>query len=411
MTNSSNKRYQKTGLKKPKYEVADVVSGFARKHQEKFGVTTSQKRILENVLHCRTMGMGGHASQCDHCEHIEISYNSCRDRHCPKCQSLYKAQWLENRRADLLPVKYLHSVFTLPHELNDLILYNKRVLLNALFTAVKHTLTLFSKDPTYGLVGQVGFTSVLHTWDQKMNLHYHLHCVLPAGVFGQGDNSWIPARYKFLFPVKAMSKVFRGKYVSMVRNAYNNGKLNLSGKVARLGDPSMFSALLSSVMAKDWVVFSKTPFKSPSFVLDYLGRYTHRVAISNNRIVKVSDQRALFTYKKRNFKGQRYSCETEICDLEGEAFIQRFLLHELPSGFMRIRHFGFMGNNCKKDKLRHIRVAIGASPSSIKPTKKRSAAQLMLDLTGIDITLCGKCKKGKLYSGPHCQDQIRQNLR
>ena len=265
-------------------------------------------------------------------------------------------------------------VFLLYHELNDLILYNKKVLLNALFSAVKHTLNLFSGDPKYGLVGQLGFTSVLHTWDQKMNLHYHLHCIVPAGVYNQTENHWVPARYKFLFPVKAMSKVFRGKYVSMVRNAYNNGKLNLFGKTAYLNDPTMFSQVLSSVMDKDWVVFTKAPFKSPRFVLDYLGRYTHRVAISNNRIIKVSDQRALFTYKKQNFKGQQYSCETKICNLEGEAFIQRFLLHELPSGFMRIRHFGFMGNNCKKNKLQRIRVSIGVSESPVKPTPKKSTA-------------------------------------
>ncbi|MCP4136991.1 MAG: IS91 family transposase [bacterium] len=395
MTNQSNKTVQKTGLKK-RFEVADVVFDFAKKHQEKYGATSSQKRILENILHCRTIGMGGHVNQCDHCRNIEISYNSCRNRHCPKCQSLYKERWLEDRRADLLPMKYLHSVFTLPHELNDLILYNKKVLLNALFAAVKHALNLFSKDPEYGLIGQLGFTSVLHTWDQKMNLHYHLHCILPAGVYSQEEVTWISAKYKFLFPVKAVSKVFRGKYVSLLRSAYNKGKLNFPGKIAPLGDPSMFSALLSSVMAKDWVVFTKQPFKSPDFVLDYLGRYTHRVAISNNRIVEISDQRVLFTYRKRNFKSKRYACKTEICDLKGEAFISRFLLHELPSGFMRIRHFGFMGNNCKKNKLQQIRFVIGAEPTPLKPFKKRSTAQLMFDVTGIDITLCSKCKKGKL---------------
>jgi hypothetical protein len=293
-------------------------------------------------------------------------------------------------------VDYLHSVFTLPHELNYLILYNKKVLLNALFTAVKQTLTLFSQDPQYGLVGQLGFTSVLHTWDQKMNLHYHLHCIIPAGVYQSENSAWIPARYKFLFPVKALSKVFRGKYVSMVRKAWQDGDLTLSGQVADLKNPEIFSALLSAVMEKDWVVFSKRPFKSPSFVLDYLGRYTHKVAISNHRITEITAQRVLFNYKERHFKGQSYRCQTKVCHLEGETFIQRFLLHELPSGFRRIRHFGFMGNNCKQKVLQRIRSVVGESSPTSKPSKKRSPAQLMLDLTGIDITLCSKCKIGKL---------------
>jgi hypothetical protein len=396
MSKQSYKSDQQPGLKRPRHEVADVVWTFAQKHQEKYQTTHSQRRILEDILHCRTLGMGGHSNQCDHCQQIEISYNSCRNRHCPKCQSLYKARWLEDRKADLLPVGYLHNVFTLPHELNDLILYNKKVLLNALFTAVKQTLTLFSKDPNYGLVGQLGFTSILHTWDQKMNLHYHLHCIIPAGVYQQDSNAWIPARYKFLFPVKALSKVFRGKYVSMIRKAYQRGDLNLYGRVADLKNPEIFSSLLSTVMKKDWVVFSKPPFKSPGFVLDYLGRYTHKVAISNHRIADISGQRVLFVYKDRQFKGQHYSCQTKLCNLEGETFIQRFLLHELPSGFMRIRHFGFMGNNCKKKSLQQIRSAVGKPSTASKSSKQRSPAQLMLDLTGIDITLCSKCKIGKL---------------
>lgn len=396
MTKNSIKPNQTPGLRRPLHEVADVVLNFAKKHQKRYQTTSSQKRILEDILHCRTLGMGGHSNQCDYCSHLEISYNSCRNRHCPKCQSLYKARWLEDRRADLLPVAYLHSVFTLPHELNDLILYNKKRLLNLLFTAVKQTFTLFSQDPEYGLVGQLGFTSVLHTWDQKMNLHYHLHCIIPAGVYQQDSNSWIPARYKFLFPVKALSKVFRGKYVSLIRKAWQKGELNLSGKLADLKNPEVFSALLAAVMKKEWVVFSKPPFKSPAFVLDYLGRYTHKVAISNHRLTDISEQQVTFTYKDRQFKGQQYSCQTKFCHLEGESFLQRFLLHELPSGFRRIRHFGFMGNNCKQKSLQRIRSAVGEASTPSTPSKKRSTVQLMLDLTGIDITLCSQCGIGRL---------------
>lgn len=394
MTKILCKADQKSGLKRPRHEVADVVYRFARKRPEKFKATTSQKRILEDILYCRTAGMGGHTNQCDHCRHMETSYNSCRNRHCPKCQSLAKANWLENRRADLLPVRYLHCVFTLPHEFNDLILRNKRGLLNTLFAAVKDTLNLFSRDPRYGLVGQLGFTSVLHTWDQKMNLHYHLHCIIPAGVYQQGESAWIPVKYKFLFPVKALSKVFRGKYVGMVRKAYDSGDLDVSGTDLRT--PAVFSRLLDSVMKKEWVVFAKTPFKSPAFVLDYLGRYTHRVAISNHRITEISDRRVLFIYRKRDFKGQKYTSKTKICNLDGETFIRRFLLHELPTGFMRIRHFGFLGNNCRKSRLEQIRRSIGAPLKLSKTPEKKSTVQLMFDLTGIDITLCSECGIGKL---------------
>jgi len=395
MTKRSIKVVQKKGLNKPRHEVADVVLRFGKKFQEKHKMTYSQKRILEDILHCRTVGMGGHTNQCNHCRHIEISYNSCRNRHCPKCQSLAKASWLAARRADLLPVQYLHSVFTLPHELNDLILHNKKVLLSNLFKAVQQTLNLFSRDPKYGLVGQLGFTSVLHTWDQKLNLHYHLHCILPAGVYQPGHAAWKAAKYKFLFPVRAVSKVFRGKYVSLLRKSYQDEELSFSGTVSHLKAPGSFSKLLSAVMGKSWVVFTKPPFKSPAFVLDYLGRYTHRVAISNHRIAGISEKKVSFIYKKRDFKGGRYKSQTQVCHLPGEIFIRRFLLHELPSGFMRIRHFGFLGNNCKKERLGDIRTAIGVT-SVAEPPEKRSTAQIMLELTGIDITLCSKCRVGTL---------------
>lgn len=396
MTKSSSRSILDSGLNRPEHEVADIVFKFSRKYQDTYEVSVTQKRILDDILYCRTVGMGGHVSRCDQCSHLEISYNSCRNRHCPKCQSLYKARWLEDRRADLLPVKYLHCVFTLPHELNDLILYNKKVLLKALFSAVKHTLSLFSQDPQYGLVGQLGYTAVLHTWDQKMNLHYHLHCIVPAGVYQRDEGTWIEAPHKFLFPVKALSRVFKGKYVSLIRNAYKRGNLHFSGTVDHLNNPAMFSDLLSAVMAKEWVVYAKRPFKSAAFVLDYLGRYTHRVAIANHRLVDISDRRVQFSYKVRNFKGKRYTCKTEICDLSGEAFLQRFLLHELPCGFMRIRHFGFLGNKVKKETLKAIRGTLGESPPKKKKVLKRSTAELMLELTGIDITLCSKCKQGKL---------------
>jgi hypothetical protein len=264
--------------------VADVVLQYGKQYQAAHQTTDSQKRILENILFCRTIGMGGHASQCETCNYMDISYNSCRDRHCPKCQSLNKARWLEARKAELLPVGYFHNVFTLPHELNPLILYNKVVLLNALFKAVRNTLNAFSENPKHHLTGQLGFTSVLHTWNQKMNLHYHLHCIIPAGVYVKKENQWLDAPKSFLFPVKALFPVFKAKYVSLVRRAYNAGQLKFPPKIKHLESKSAFSGLLSTIMEKNVVVYSKRSFQSPQCVFDYLGQYTHRVAISNHRI-------------------------------------------------------------------------------------------------------------------------------
>ncbi len=371
-------------------EIADIFNCYKKEFLSRYKVTPEQKRIMEDITHCRTLAMGGHACKCDHCSHIEISYNSCRNRHCPKCQALNKARWLEGRVADLLPVAYVHGVFTLPHELNSLILYNKKLLLNALFSVVSATLKSFARNNQNGLNGDLGFTAVLHTWNQKLFPHYHLHCVIPSGVYQAFENRWVPTKYRFLFPVKALSKVFRGKMVSYCRRAFKEGKLIFPDRIQHLEHPDTFSALLSTLMEKDWVVYAKQPFKSPKFVLDYLGRYTHRVAISNNRILSMDDHTIRFTYKDR-----KNGYQTRVCPLPVDQFIKRFLCHELPSGFMRIRHFGFLGNAAKTKRLKAIRILLGETPPKEKKQRK-TTAQLMLETTGIDITLCSKCGLGRL---------------
>ena len=347
---------------------------------------------MEDIEGCRTALMGGHTNQCDSCGFTDISYNSCRNRHCPKCQALNKARWLEARERELLPVKYFHLVFTVPHELNPLFVTNKRILLGGLFKTVNNTLREFCRNPRYRLDGQLGYTAVLHTWDQKLGPHYHLHLIVPAGVWCKQTAQWQPARYRFLFPVKAMSIVFRAKLVSHIRRMYRKNALVFPGKAACYARPEPFSDLLSLVMAKPWVVYAKRPFKSPKFVLDYLGRYTHRVAISNNRITSIDNGKVCFTYKQRQRGG---SMEFRTCQLDVDQFIRRFLIHELPVGFMRIRHFGFLGNACKTKNLEIIRRLLNVQPNPEK-TNKKSTAQLMLDLTGIDITRCPKCKQGSL---------------
>lgn len=374
----------------PRLEVADIIRRFGQRYLTHHRVSYGGLKILRDIEYCRTHQMGGHKRACDTCSHETIAYNSCGNRHCPKCGVLNKVRWLEARSAELLPVKYFHGVFTVPHALNGLIAYNKKILLNELFKAVRDTLNTFAADPKYELTGQWGCTMVLHTWDQKLNPHFHIHAVIPAGVYLKDKERWINAKYRFLYPVQAMSKVFRGKLVRAIRRRYNAGQLQFPGTISHLSQKTAMAALLSEVMAKPWVVYCKMPFKSAKFVLDYLGRYTHRVAISNHRLESIEHNTITFKYKNR-----KKNYRTEYCQLKSDQFIQRFLSHELPSGFMRIRHFGFLGNANKTKTLTKIRHLIGTAPTALK-RKKRTANEIMAALTGIDISLCPKCMAGHL---------------
>ena len=373
-------------------EVADIFMRYGKAFRSRHKLTRQQHRIMEDITFCRTLGMGEHHLNCDHCDHMDISYNSCRNRHCPKCGALNKARWLEARTSDLLPVSYAHGVFTLPHDLNPLIMYNKKLILNALFRTVNATLKAFAQNDQYrhGLKGDLGYTTVLHTWNQKLFPHFHLHCIIPSGVYRPNEERWIPTKYRFLFPVKALSEVFKGKMVSFLRRAYKSGLLVFPKRIIHLQQKETFSGLLSTLMDKNWVVYCKTPFKSPKFVLDYLGRYTHRVAISNNRIVSMDKGNIRFTFKNRD-----KSYQTEICCLESDVFIRRFLCHELPSGFMRIRHYGFMGSAVKRQRLSAIRECLDVKPSA-KSRQEKTDVELMKECTGIDITLCPNCQIGHL---------------
>lgn len=371
-------------------ELADILHRYGKSYRQRHAMTSNQHRIMNDIIDCRTLALGGHASKCDHCAHIEISYNSCRNRHCPKCQALNKARWLDDRTADLLPVPYIHGVFTLPHELNALIMYNKRVLLSGLFKVVNNTLKAFARNDRRGLQGELGYTAVLHTWNQKLLPHFHLHCIIPSGVYRADEKRWVSTRYRFLFPVKALSKVFRGKMVSFCRKAYQAESLDFPDSISHLRNPHAFSALLSDILAKEWVVYAKQPFKSPRFVLDYLGRYTHRVAIGNHRIRSMDDGIIRFAYKDR-----KSGYQNRVCQLPVDRFIRRFLCHELPTGFMRIRHFGFLGNAKKHRCLNEIRSLLGEAPQS-KRSSRKSTNQLMLEKAGIDITRCPKCAVGRL---------------
>lgn len=381
---------KKLPLEKPKLEVADIFRDHSEAYRANHPLPASYLKVMHDIEVCRTAYLGGHIEKCDTCGAEINAYNSCRNRHCPKCQALTKARWLEARKAELLPLTYFHSVFTLPHEINSIALCNKKVVLGILFKSVSQTLLQFGKNPENGLGGKLGFIAILHTWDQKLSDHFHLHCVIAGGALSFDNDRWIAGREGFLFHVKALSEVFQGKFIDYFQRAFANGELIFPGNTQRFGTSKGFSALIDQLWAKDWVVYSKRPFGGPEQVLDYLGRYTHRVAISNHRIINVENGKVTFQYTDRK---DNYTLKDMT--LEAEELIRRFLLHVLPEGFMRIRRFGFLANRCKKEKLGRCRQLLGLSPQLPKPGKK-TTQELMLQLTGIDVTRCPFCKKGTM---------------
>ena len=378
--------HQAAGVR-PRWEVADIFRVHGEAYRKSHPSPRSHLKVMRAIERCRTASLGGHIQQCDSCGFQRQAYNSCRNRHCPKCGSLDKARWLEDRKAELLPVGYFHLVFTLPHELNPLALSNKKVVCDILFKAVSQTLLEFARTRLGGLLG---FICVLHTWDQTLRDHFHLHCLIPAGALAFDHSHWIPAREGFLFPVRALSLVFRAKFLDLLQIACTKDQLRYVGRCAPLGQPKAFQQFTRSLAAKKWVVYAKRPFSVPDKVLDYLGRYTHRVAISNNRILSLDQGRVAFSYRDRKNDNRLRSMT-----LESDEFIRRFLLHVLPDGFMRVRHFGFLANRSKKQNLAQCRELLGVETQPPR-TPKKSAREVMLDVTGINVALCPVCKVGTL---------------
>lgn len=371
-------------------ELADIFRRYAEDYRRSHAVSYQQLKVMHHIQICRSAKLGGHVEQCDQCAFEQIAYNSCRNRHCPKCQTLTKEQWLNDRKAELLGCSYFHLVFTLPHELNPIILSNKKTTVNILFAAVNQTLQAFAKDPQWRLEGQLGFISVLHTWSQTLIDHFHLHCLIPAGALSFAKDRWIPANDSFLFKITSLSKEFRKRYLRLLLNAYLKGELIFTQKTAALNSRHAFQKLINSVSKTKWIAYAKRPFAGPLQVLEYLGRYTHRVAISNNRIICMDNGRITFTYRDRQKDN-----EIKKMTLDSDEFIRRFLLHVLPKGLMKIRYFGFLARTNKKQQIPLIRKLI--DPEATLPEKsKESINEMMLRLTGIDITCCPQCKKGKM---------------
>ena len=350
-----------------------------------------------SVARCRPsrraapLALGGHRQTCDTCGAERIAYNSCRNRHCPKCQTLAKERWLAARRAELLPVEYFHVVFTLPRGLNALAQGNPRVVYSLLFrAAAAATLTTFARDPRH-LGGDLGGTAILHTWGQNLSQHLHLHCIVTGGALTADGACWIAAPPGFLFPVRALAKVFRGKYLHALQRAFTTGQLVLTGSLAALADPAAFAAWLQELRQHDWVVYAKRPLAGPTQILEYLGRYTHRVATSNERLV--SHAHGVVRFRWKDYAD---ADRVKIMTLAAEEFIRRFLLHVVPGGFVRIRHFGFLANRTRRAKLARCRALLDPSPSPVAAPAE-SVPALMLRLTGIDIERCPLCPRGRLH--------------
>ena len=377
---------------RPALELADIVRAHGETYRRTHRLATVQHRALRAIAICRTAVLGGHRETCDHCGATRLTYNSCRNRHCPKCQTLTKERWLAARKADLLPIPYFHVVFTLPHDLNALAQGNPRVIYALLFRATADTLLTFGRDPRH-LGGTIGITAILHTWGQTLAQHLHLHCLVTGGALAADGAQWISGRSSFLFPVRALATVFRAKYLAGLQRAYDHGQLAFAGGTAALADRRAFTGFLGGLRTIDWVVYAKRPFAGPAQVLEYLGRYTHRVALSNQRLVDHRDGRVRFRW--RDYADHD---RVKVMTLEANEFLRRFLLHVVPRGFMRIRHFGLLANRTRRSTLRRCRDVLGQRPSPAAPLE--SVGALVHRLTGIALTSCPVCGQGRIRITP-----------
>lgn len=345
-------------MSRPQLEVADIIrsAGTDFIERNRHWLCWTHLKVLRAIARCRTAALGGHIDECTRCGHrATISYNSCRNRHCPKCQTGARERWIAARRRELLPTPYVHVVFTLPPQLASLALQNKKVIYGLLLRASAETLLEVARNRAH-LGADIGFFSVLHTWNQKLQLHPHVHCVVPAGGLSR-DHAWIRSHPRFFLPIAVLRRVFRGKFVAGLKSAFERGQLHLAGELAPLTHPQAFAAWLRPLFRKDWIVYSKPPFGGPEYVLQYLGRYTHRVAISNHRLVSVNDGQVTFRWRDSADHNRQ-----KLMTLARDEFLRRFLLHLFPKAFVRIRHFGFLANRRRATLLPLCFAALHALP-------------------------------------------------
>ena len=363
-------------------EVADIF----RRHGHAYRVAHDghlgrvERRVMSAIELCRTAALGGHVEACADCAHARVAYNSCRNRHCPKCQSATRERWLADRQADLLPVPYFHVVFTVPAEVAEIAFHNKAVVYAILFDAVAATLKTIAADPRH-LGGEIGFLAILHTWGQALTHHPHIHCLVPGGALS-ADGRWLGCRPRFFLPIHVLSRLFRRLFLERLQAAYKAGRLRFSGTLDGFGDAHAFAVAIRQLRRKSWIVYAKPPFGSPEHVLAYLGRYTHRVAIANSRLVSADETSVVFRWRD-----YRHGNAPRLMSLDPHEFIRRFLIHSLPDGFHRIRHYGFLANGCRRARLAIIRQRLVAT----EPTPTAAAGEATRPLPRFDPTVCPCC--------------------
>jgi hypothetical protein len=378
-------------MDRPQHEVADIFRHYGGAYREKHGasMSTAQRRVMTAIEVCRTAALGGQIEQCDQCGHQRICYRSCRNRHCPKCQSLARLEWIQRRQAELLDCEYFHVVFTVPEEIAAIAYQNKEVVYRILFRATAETLRTIAADPKH-LGAEIGFFAVLHSWGSNLMHHPHLHCVVPGGGLSPDGNRWIPCKPGFFLPVRVLSHRFRRLFLEYLQNAFDSGKLQFFNALEYLRDRRQFARYLVPLRKVKWVVYAKRPFAGPDQVLDYVGRYTHRVAISNNRLLDIEAGHVRFLWKDYRDKGQ-----PKTMTLSADEFIRRFLLHALPDGFQRIRYYGFFGNRYRQEKLARCRQLLGMEPPAA-PAAPQDYRDQHEELTGISLRECPVCHRGRM---------------
>lgn len=372
-------------------EVADIFRLHGPAYRQTHRMPLRHLRAMRAIEICRTAALGGHMEECNQCGAVRISYNSCRNRHCPKCQCLDKERWLVARKKDLLPIGYFHLVFTLPENVRPLALRNQKSAYKILFRAVSETIKELTEDSKH-LGADVGFIAVLHTWSQTLMDHPHIHCIVTGGGLSVDGKQWIPCKGEFFLPVKVLSRLFRGKFLAYLKEARDKEDLSFPGNIAQLKEDQTFKAMLDDLYDQEWVVYCKPPFPNAENVMEYLGRYTHRVAISNERLVKLEGGHVTFRYRDRNDNDT-----IKLMSLDASEFIRRFLLHILPDGFMKIRYYGILSNRKRNGKLPQCKKLLGVQCQDENTEKQREAWQdLLARITGVDPRICPYCGKGKM---------------
>jgi hypothetical protein len=378
-------------MPRPAVELADIFRCYGPNYRAQHRLPLDSHKVIDAIVACRTAVLGSHTDVCNQCSHTRISYNSCRNRHCPKCQSLARAKWLDARKAELLPVQYFHVVFTVPEQIAAVAFYNQKLLYDILFQTTAQTLLTIAHDPKH-LGAGIGFFAILHTWGQNLLFHPHLHCVIPGGGISPDRQSWIDCPAGFFLPVRVLSRLFRRLFLTALKTAFDEDQLKFFGDLRSLSNRQNFLDYLAPLGKCEWVVYAKAPFGGPQHVLEYLGRYTHRVALSNRRLLNIDNDQVTFRYKNYRLNS---TARHKVMSLPADEFMRRFLLHILPARFKKIRFYGFLSNRQRKTELQHCRLLLTA-PAAVLLPRPADYREFYQTLTGCSLTRCPVCGRGEM---------------